>query len=274
MPALVAGIHVFGGITARKTWMAGSSPAMTSLLCSPLPASIPHTESVDMAHYTPEFMASLKHDVEGTGLSLQAIATKHGISKRTLHRMIDRGGWRKRSERLHDLPAAARLLGEATALLTESAKGEDKREPPTADPSPPFAARMGDGEDQGCEISRSSPPLAPGSTPSAIERLERLVEKELTAEEAVRAQLGPLPRNAADAERTARTLSTLTQTLHALQRLRGGLAAETQHDDDIPRDINEFRRELARRIEAFVASRTDGADAGSDPGAMVDKPRA
>jgi hypothetical protein len=27
MPALVAGIHVFGG--ASKTWMAGTSPAMT-----------------------------------------------------------------------------------------------------------------------------------------------------------------------------------------------------------------------------------------------------
>jgi hypothetical protein len=28
MPALVAGIHVFEG-TTRKTWMAGTSPAMT-----------------------------------------------------------------------------------------------------------------------------------------------------------------------------------------------------------------------------------------------------
>ncbi len=29
MPALVAGIHVFIAGQARKTWMAGTSPAMT-----------------------------------------------------------------------------------------------------------------------------------------------------------------------------------------------------------------------------------------------------
>lgn len=208
-----------------------------------------------MAHYSPEFMASLKHDVENTDISLQAIATKHGISKRTLHRMIDREGWQKRSERVQDLPPAARLLGEATALLSEAARRENTE---GLAPSPPLAALAGEGQ--------------PNGTPTAIERLERLVEKEITAEEAVRARLGPLPRNAADAERTARILSTLTQTLHALQRLRGGFAADTPADDDIPRDINEFRRELARRIEAFLASRTDAPDAGSNSDAMVDKP--
>jgi hypothetical protein len=31
MPALVAGIHVFGARVALKTWMAGTSPAMTVL---------------------------------------------------------------------------------------------------------------------------------------------------------------------------------------------------------------------------------------------------
>jgi hypothetical protein len=30
MPGLVPGIHVFCGIQARKTWMAGTSPAMTN----------------------------------------------------------------------------------------------------------------------------------------------------------------------------------------------------------------------------------------------------
>jgi hypothetical protein len=29
MPALVAGIHVFDALCAEKTWMAGTSPAMT-----------------------------------------------------------------------------------------------------------------------------------------------------------------------------------------------------------------------------------------------------
>jgi hypothetical protein len=29
MPALVAGIHVFLDVASEKTWMAGTSPAMT-----------------------------------------------------------------------------------------------------------------------------------------------------------------------------------------------------------------------------------------------------
>jgi hypothetical protein len=29
MPALVAGIHVFKAVPHQKTWMAGTSPAMT-----------------------------------------------------------------------------------------------------------------------------------------------------------------------------------------------------------------------------------------------------
>ena len=32
MPALVAGIHVFTAWQCRKTWMAGTIPAMTSLI--------------------------------------------------------------------------------------------------------------------------------------------------------------------------------------------------------------------------------------------------
>jgi hypothetical protein len=110
-------------------------------------------------------------------------------------------------------------------------------------------------------------PIARGSASNplpAIERIERLVERELDAEEAARTTLGLLPRAPADAERCARTLATLTQTLHALARLRGGLAPDQGlPDDDMPRDIDEFRRELARRICAFVESRTGGGLHGS-----------
>lgn len=234
-----------------------------------------------MASYTPEFLASVRHDVEDTDLLLPAIAKKHEIGLRTLHRWIDKEGWKKRSERLRDLPPAARLLNEATALLTARGEAHTPDTPPrhcrfdgtsaiadserTATPSVLGPRFRGDDTDG---IS-SNPNGAPAQL-SAIERLERLVEKELDAEEAVRAQLGPLPRNAADAERTARTLSTLTQTLHALQRLRGGTIPDIHDDDDMPRDIDEFRRELARRIEAFVASRTGQGDAGCNSAAVVE----
>jgi hypothetical protein len=36
MPGLVPGIHVFSIVDASKTWMAGSSPAMTKVVaCAP-----------------------------------------------------------------------------------------------------------------------------------------------------------------------------------------------------------------------------------------------
>jgi hypothetical protein len=199
-----------------------------------------------MAQYTPAFMASVQHDVEKTELPLHAIAKKHEISKRTLHLWIEKENWTKRSEKLRELPPAARLLHQATAMLAE------RKAPGTAT------------ETSGANTTdANSPPL------SAIDRLERLVEQELTAEEAVRAQLGPLPRNVADAERTARTLSTLTQTLHALQRLRSGTTPDLDDDDDMPRDIDAFRRDLARRIDAFVASRTERSDDDGDPAARA-----
>lgn len=92
--------------------------------------------------------------------------------------------------------------------------------------------------------------------------------KEIEAEESARARLGGAQRKNT-AERSARTLATLTQTLHALARLRAGSLPdqETHYDDDMPRDIDEFRRDLARRIDAFVASRTDAADVEENFGA-------
>jgi len=104
---------------------------------------------------------------------------------------------------------------------------------------------------------RSTLPLPPpGNT---ILRLHRAVLEELRAVEAMRAKL---KRNPVDAERTARTLSSLTETLQKLQRLQGTLPeTELKDDDDMPADIDEFRNELARRINAFVDSRTGGDDA-------------
>ena len=93
----------------------------------------------------------------------------------------------------------------------------------------------------------------PGNT---ILRLRRAVLEELRAVEAMRAKL---KRNPVDAERTARTLSSLTETLQKLQRLQCTLPeTELKDDDDMPADIDEFRNELARRIKAFVDSRTGG----------------
>jgi hypothetical protein len=94
-----------------------------------------------------------------------------------------------------------------------------------------------------------------------IMRLHGAVLEELAAVETMRARLRRKPQNPADAERTARTLSSLVETLQKLRRLQCTLPeTELKDDDDMPADIDEFRRELARRIKAFVESRAERDD--------------
>jgi hypothetical protein len=95
---------------------------------------------------------------------------------------------------------------------------------------------------------------------SLADRLERAVEKELAALERRRVT------SPDDPDRTARTLDRLTATLSRIRQLRASGAPESQRDpyDDFPEDINEFRNELARRIEAFVASEAGEEDFESE----------
>ena len=60
-------------------------------------------------------------------------------------------------------------------------------------------------------------------------------------------------------ERDARVLAVLVKTLRELSALnesQGETPTTAGDDDEVPRDIDEFRRELARRMDAFVESRT------------------
>ena len=88
------------------------------------------------------------------------------------------------------------------------------------------------------------PPESEPGLPALIARVQRLVEQELSAEEATRTALGSLARTPTEAERCARTVASMTRTLHVLVRLRAGLAPEqgSNNVDDYPADIDEFRR--------------------------------
>jgi hypothetical protein len=58
----------------------------------------------------------------------------------------------------------------------------------------------------------------------------------------------------------------MTQTLKQLQQLRSGAPGRGGYvyDDDMPEDIDAFRLDLARRINAFVASRTGEENSDGD----------
>jgi hypothetical protein len=206
-----------------------------------------------MLTYTPELVAAVRQKYLYSDDTLEQIAAHFNINARDISRMRELEGWPSRYARVRRVPRIAQMLEEAKAVAAETINLS------SGEPGPP-----------GAPISAEGEPAA-SALPSLVDRMERLVEQEIAAEERARAELGRSPRRRADAARCASRLATLTQTLAALARLRGGAAPEqgSTNVDDYPADIDAFRDEFARRIDAFVASRTDSgraAAAGSADG--------
>ena len=99
-----------------------------------------------------------------------------------------------------------------------------------------------------------------GNRVALVGRLWRTAEAQVRDIEERLARHGQEPD---DRARDARTLAVLVKTMRellALDNIRDGAAppAGSEHDDDAgPRDLDEFRRELARRMDAIVAARTE-----------------
>lgn len=229
--------------------------------------------------YAPELLESVRQRYEKTPEPVPLLAADLGILPTSFYRLARDKGWMRRNDLpVRDVPPAMKILEEAKALEAggDGSGGVAVEAPPTPDPSPPLATLA---EGGGC--AESSGPVTPPdavSVPSplsTIERLERAVLAELATIEAMRAALGTLPQKPPGAARTVRTLSMLTQTLQHLQRLRASAAlaakppVRSDHDDDMPRDLDEFRRDLARRIDAFVESRADRAGDHGDADAAA-----
>lgn len=102
--------------------------------------------------------------------------------------------------------------------------------------------------------SRAAPVAAKRSkkpSPKALtQRVEQAIDRELSRIEAILAEGGGGAHG--EAERRARTLATLARTLKEVTRLRSEEKTKAA-DDDLPRDLDEFRRELSRRLDLLVA---------------------
>jgi hypothetical protein len=202
--------------------------------------------------FSPELEARGRYLFEETNASIADIAFELGIHKGTVPIVAKRRNWKRYVPPPHDVSPATRILVEADGL-------ERRRE----------AEQSGsDGE----PALPAQPDGASGESESdLVARLRRAVLNELTVIESLRNRLKNEPQSRVAAERTARTLSTLTDTLQKLQRLQCAVPANGP-DYDMPVDIDEFRRELARRIRIFVESRTERGNvdgAGTPPLASV-----
>jgi hypothetical protein len=102
--------------------------------------------------------------------------------------------------------------------------------------------------------------IPPETRTALAARLQCTVERSLDAVDRVLEKVGPADE--AGAERSSRTLAAVARTLHEMAAFTTPeevTPPDDADDDPIPRDIDEFRRELTRRIGRFIEARRAGA---------------
>lgn len=180
----------------------------------------------------PERIADGKRLYEMTLTPVPDIAAMMGVSRKTLERRIHEWGWTLRS--------APRFATERVLAAMAPTGAAVNAEPQAA-------------------VAVS---LSPVTRSALAARIHGIVAQGLDAVERVLSKVGPADESGA--ERSARTLAAVARTLQEMAALTKPEAEvmppdDADDDDPIPRDINEFRRELARRIRNFIEARRLGA---------------
>lgn len=202
--------------------------------------------------FTPRMVDYIRHRYEEVGDSPEIVARSVGVAKATIQRLVREQQWTRVVRGPRDLSRAEQLAAEARALAQKAEGGAVLLR--GAD----FArAPQGDGE----QAAGGEEATTPVDIDEQIERLLRLVSQEIGVYENLRATLKNEPEAPRAALKTAHNLGSLTSTLDDLRRMRAANKEPVHYayddSDDFPTDIDAFRDELARQIEAFMESRTD-----------------
>jgi hypothetical protein len=161
---------------------------------------------------------------EQTLMPLEDVAGTMGISRATLSSRINEWGWHKRNYDLRKRPAHSQHA------------------------APPGEA----------QIFTPGYPRAGTDRVALIERLQQSVGKQLDVVDAI-ASSG---QTRGEAERTVRMFASLSRTLREMTLLDSP-PAPPGPEDDIPRDVDELRRELSRKLAALVAGRAGAVPSGT-----------
>ncbi|ABD87358.1 hypothetical protein [Rhodopseudomonas palustris] len=146
---------------------------------------------------------------------------------------------------------ATKTAAETAAETPAPSAAEDEAVAAPAAPAAPRKTRGPSGVSR-TAVDRVDDP-EPASGLKLLDRVSRSIEREITQIEAIVGGSHLKPEQRSEAERRARTLASLTKTLGELRRMRAAEQSRAADDDAIPRDLDEFRRALSRRLEQLVA---------------------
>jgi hypothetical protein len=228
--------------------------------------------------FSPALIADGKRRYETTPESLDSIALDFSASRATLKNIARRENWVRYVPPPRGLSRAAEIAAEAEALEAEVLEAEAVH-----DRHPEVRGLLAEPRriDARAVALRGSLTLAPqgdgegaaegNGAWSMRERIESLragVDEQIAAVRALRANMKGVPHSPETAGRISHTLANLIASLERLHRLEIGASQHNGQNSyadnvsDIPADADAFRDELARRIDAFIASRANAADAG------------
>ena len=178
---------------------------------------------------SPEKIERLRARYEARDETIAAICADEGVSEKTLHALRRRFEWRPRSKTLNKAAAA---------------RGK------TAPPRTKAGARRSPAKTIVKARPVSAPPPGAVDMPTLIARIRRQLQGAL---EAAQERGG-----AADPDKTANLMASLTRTLQTLRALEKDTTQDERRDDGSdapPLDLAELRRELARRLDLLRQDR-------------------
>lgn len=218
--------------------------------------------------FTDELLADARRRYEQTAEAKGAISADLGIARSTFDHLVTRLGWRRFTPPARDFDAAAKLAAKAQAFSkavatdkTAAATAREEAEPVAA-PLPPAIASAG---------ALDGPDDVPMDTPALIDWLRREIQAQVVMVKRLREQERVEPLTDEAAIRLSRILASLTEATTKLDRHTGGPSRVAAEPDDLPENIDDIRIDLARRIDAFIASRADAGDAQDAAAASADR---
>lgn len=193
--------------------------------------------------FAPDAIANARRLYEDTQTPLDQVAAALGITRSTLALRIIEWGWTPRAA--GNAKKSGRQGNKGTARGIKTKRRNSKKA---------IAKRVKAGPKNAATAAVSQAQRVPEATgaEALAARVQRVVERELDAIDQILGAIGAA--DPAEAERSARTLASLARALKEVMRLAApDETADADDDDPVPRDLDEFRRELARRIEALAA---------------------